>query len=100
MSAAVAKTGHASMRSRTNSSKGHAVLAVGYDDANQWFIVPIRGNWWGMKGYFTLPIHICSTRIFLTLLDDQSREVSGAFLLNGVLQQVFCHALIKDLGKA
>jgi C1A family cysteine protease len=35
---------------------GHAVLAVGYDDVNQWFIV--RNSWgtgWGMKGYFTLP---------------------------------------------
>ncbi len=35
---------------------GHAVAAVGYDDANQWFIV--RNSWgnnWGMNGYFTLP---------------------------------------------
>jgi C1A family cysteine protease len=35
---------------------GHAVLAVGYDDANQWFIV--RNSWgtgWGMQGYFTIP---------------------------------------------
>jgi C1A family cysteine protease len=35
---------------------GHAVLAVGYDDKNQWFIV--RNSWgvdWGMNGYFTLP---------------------------------------------
>lgn len=34
----------------------HAVLAVGYDDARQWFIV--RNSWgpgWGMVGYFTLP---------------------------------------------
>ena len=35
---------------------GHAVLAVGYDDASQWFIVR---NSWGvigqMKGYFTIP---------------------------------------------
>jgi C1A family cysteine protease len=35
---------------------GHAVLAVGYDDNNQWFIVR---NSWGvkgqMKGYFTMP---------------------------------------------
>jgi C1A family cysteine protease len=32
------------------------VLAVGYDDKNQWFIV--RNSWadtWGMGGYFTLP---------------------------------------------
>ncbi|HEX3792760.1 MAG TPA: C1 family peptidase [Pseudonocardiaceae bacterium] len=35
---------------------GHAVLAVGYDDAQQRFIV--RNSWgtdWGMGGYFTLP---------------------------------------------
>ena len=35
---------------------GHAVLAVGYDDGQQRFIV--RNSWgpnWGMKGYFTLP---------------------------------------------
>lgn len=35
---------------------GHAVLAVGYDDAQQRFIV--RNSWgdgWGMKGYFTMP---------------------------------------------
>ncbi|HLX57943.1 MAG TPA: C1 family peptidase [Ktedonobacteraceae bacterium] len=35
---------------------GHAVVAVGYDDTNQWFIVR---NSWGvigqMQGYFTLP---------------------------------------------
>jgi C1A family cysteine protease len=35
---------------------GHAVLAVGYDDAQRRFIV--RNSWgrkWGMRGYFTLP---------------------------------------------
>jgi C1A family cysteine protease len=35
---------------------GHAVLAVGYDDAAQRFIV--RNSWgknWGMQGYFTMP---------------------------------------------
>jgi C1A family cysteine protease len=35
---------------------GHAVLAVGYDDAKHVFIV--RNSWgtgWGMKGYFTMP---------------------------------------------
>ncbi len=57
MSPAVAKTGHASMpKPNEQLEGGHAVLAVGYDDANQWFIV--RNSWgtgWGMKGYFTLP---------------------------------------------
>ena len=35
---------------------GHAVLAVGYDDSSQRFIV--RNSWgpeWGMSGYFTVP---------------------------------------------
>jgi len=35
---------------------GHAVLAVGYDDASQRFIV--RNSWgpgWGQAGYFTMP---------------------------------------------
>lgn len=35
---------------------GHAVLAVGYDDTSQRFIV--RNSWgtgWGIKGYFTMP---------------------------------------------
>jgi C1A family cysteine protease len=35
---------------------GHAVLAVGYDDASQTFLV--RNSWgtgWGMAGYFSMP---------------------------------------------
>jgi C1A family cysteine protease len=35
---------------------GHAVLAVGYDDNAQRFIV--RNSWgrrWGIAGYFTMP---------------------------------------------
>ncbi|HEY5069769.1 MAG TPA: C1 family peptidase, partial [Candidatus Acidoferrum sp.] len=35
---------------------GHAVLAVGYDDAAQRFIA--RNSWgakWGQQGYFTIP---------------------------------------------
>jgi C1A family cysteine protease len=35
---------------------GHAVMAVGYDDLQSWFIM--RNSWgsnWGMNGYFTLP---------------------------------------------
>lgn len=53
----VAQTGHAPMPQHGEKVLGgHAVLAVGYDDANQWFMV--RNSWgtgWGMQGYFTLP---------------------------------------------
>jgi C1A family cysteine protease len=53
----VAKSGHASMpRAKEQQLGGHAVLAVGYDEDNQWFIV--RNSWgtkWGLDGYFTLP---------------------------------------------
>jgi len=53
----VAKTGHAPMPSpKEKVLGGHAVMAVGYDDSQHWFIV--RNSWgagWGMKGYFTIP---------------------------------------------
>jgi len=53
----VAKTGVAPMPA-TNEKVlgGHAVLAAGYDDGSQRFLV--RNSWgpdWGMGGYFTLP---------------------------------------------
>jgi len=53
----VAKSGHATMPLPGEKViGGHAVVAVGYDDSNQWFIV--RNSWgpsWGMGGYFTMP---------------------------------------------
>jgi C1A family cysteine protease len=54
----VSKTGVVPMPdlARENLLGGHAVLAVGYDDADQRFIV--RNSWgskWGMAGYFTMP---------------------------------------------
>lgn len=53
----VAQTGQASMPGPDEGVVGgHAVMAVGYDDAQQRFVV--RNSWgpgWGMKGYFTLP---------------------------------------------
>ncbi|MGA2107622.1 MAG: C1 family peptidase [Syntrophorhabdales bacterium] len=53
----VAKTGVAPMpQTGEQTLGGHAVLAVGYDDGQQRFIV--RNSWgtgWGMEGYFTLP---------------------------------------------
>jgi len=56
-SAQVAKTGVLNLPTSAEQVEGgHAVLAVGYDDAAQRFI--IRNSWgasWGMKGYFTMP---------------------------------------------
>jgi C1A family cysteine protease len=53
----VAQTGVVPMPSPNEQSVGgHAVLAVGYDDSQQSFIV--RNSWgadWGIKGYFTMP---------------------------------------------
>ena len=53
----VAKTGKVEMPKPSEKTVGgHAVMAVGYDDAAQRFIV--RNSWgpkWGMKGYFTMP---------------------------------------------
>ncbi len=57
LSKKVRHTGRASMPVRHDKVHGgHAVLAVGYDDAQCRFIV--RNSWgseWGMRGYFTLP---------------------------------------------
>jgi C1A family cysteine protease len=42
---------------------GHAVLAVGYDDASRRFYV--RNSWgdsWGQKGYFTMPYEYMANR--------------------------------------
>ena len=53
----VAKTGHAPMPEPSERQLGgHAVLAVGYDDSREWFVV--RNSWgshWGINGYFTMP---------------------------------------------
>ncbi|MGI8825450.1 MAG: C1 family peptidase [Chloroflexota bacterium] len=53
----VAQTGEAPLPgSNEQVLGGHAVLAVGYDDATARFIA--RNSWgtgWGMQGYFTLP---------------------------------------------
>src|SRR5690349_17154105 len=49
---AVRKTGHAPMpRTGERAVGGHAVMAVGYDEAKQWF--GVRNSWgagWGMNG--------------------------------------------------
>lgn len=53
----VSQTGNAPMPAAGEKLLGgHAVLAVGYDDSQQRFI--LRNSWgsnWGMQGYFTLP---------------------------------------------
>lgn len=65
----VAKTGEVPMPAQGEQVLGgHAVLAVGYDDANQRFIV--RNSWgpsWGIKGYFTMPYAYMTQR---DLADD------------------------------
>jgi C1A family cysteine protease len=54
---AVATSGKVPMpKPKEKQLGGHAVLAVGYDDASQRFIV--RNSWgpkWGLAGYFTIP---------------------------------------------
>ena len=69
-SPAVAKTGVLPMpnKSKEKMLGGHAVLAVGYDDAQQRFLV--RNSWgtgWGMRGYFTMPYDYVGDR---NLSDD------------------------------
>jgi C1A family cysteine protease len=60
----VAKTGVLSMPGPDERAVGgHAVLAVGYDDAEKRFVV--RNSWgpnWGMKGYFTMPYEYLGSR--------------------------------------
>ena len=57
MSPQVARTGEVPLPPRGEQViGGHAVVAVGYDDSIQRFIV--RNSWgegWGMKGYCTMP---------------------------------------------
>jgi len=56
-SAEVARTGMLQMpKPREGVVGGHAVLAVGYDDKTERFMV--RNSWgtsWGKRGYFTMP---------------------------------------------
>jgi C1A family cysteine protease len=59
----VRHTGRAPMPKHEKVRGGHAVLAVGYDDAQRRFIV--RNSWgskWGKRGYFTLPYDYFTNR--------------------------------------
>jgi C1A family cysteine protease len=60
----VAKTGVVPMpQPKEQAIGGHAILAVGYDDSQDRFIV--RNSWgpkWGMKGCFTLPYAYATDR--------------------------------------
>jgi C1A family cysteine protease len=65
----VARTGIVNMPQPSEGTiGGHAVLAVGYQDAEKRFIV--RNSWgseWGQKGYFTIPYDYVADR---NLSDD------------------------------
>jgi C1A family cysteine protease len=68
-SPAVAKTGVLDLpKAKERAIGGHAVMAVGYDDATGRFLV--RNSWgadWGMKGCFTMPYDYLDNR---NLSDD------------------------------
>ena len=80
-SQAVAKTGVVNMPEQGEKSLGgHAVLGVGYDDAEQRFIV--RNSWgtgWGMKGYFTMPYKYVADR---NLSDDFWTVRRGEYMIS------------------
>jgi len=65
----VARTGIVDMpKPGEKALGGHAVMAAGYDDKQQRFLV--RNSWgkgWGMKGYFTMPYKYVADR---NLSDD------------------------------
>jgi C1A family cysteine protease len=69
LSKAVAQSGVLNMPGPNEQvDGGHAVMAVGYNDAQKRFL--IRNSWntnWGMKGYFTMPYAYLADR---NLSDD------------------------------
>ena len=83
-SAKVAKTGEMPMpRAGEKVLGGHAVLAVGYEEEKQRFIV--RNSWgdgWGMDGYFTMPypypVQPSLARDFWTIRRVEGKAKAGA----------------------
>ena len=68
-SPAVAKSGRLDLpKPNEKSMGGHAIMAVGYDDATKRLL--IRNSWgtdWGLAGYFTMPYDYAADR---NLADD------------------------------
>lgn len=83
-SSKVAKTGDVPMpRAGEKVLGGHAVLAVGYEEDKQRFIV--RNSWgegWGMDGYFTMPypypVQPSLARDFWTIRRVEGKAKAGA----------------------
>jgi C1A family cysteine protease len=77
----VARTGIVTMpKPREQVLGGHAVLAVGYDDSNERFLV--RNSWgtdWGLKGYFTMPYKYLGNR---NLSDDFWTILRGELMVS------------------
>ena len=61
---AVARSGHVPLPGEGEAMLGgHAVMAVGYDEPEGWFVA--RNSWgtkWGMDGYFTMPFAYLTNR--------------------------------------
>jgi C1A family cysteine protease len=84
LSQQVAKTGKVEMpRANERVEGGHAVIAVGYDEGQQRFIV--RNSWgpkWGMSGYFTMPypylLQQSLSRDFWTIRRVEGSKGAGA----------------------
>ena len=100
-SQAVARTGVVPMPAPSETLLGgHAVLAVGYDDATQRFIV--RNSWgpkWGMRGYFTMPYdYLLDAGSVGRLLDHPRDRALGAPLQESSpsLQDQLAHELRSD----
>lgn len=74
----VAKTGMVPMPSIHESILGgHALLCVGYSDANQWFIVKNSWGNWGDKGYCYIPYSYLANANLCSDIWTMRRVASG-----------------------